>query len=247
MSLPVTGRAGGSAPSPSLEELATVQAPAARTVASARTASTPASNTLSAAPALASGANAPREVPTGRLDYYRQREQDFRARNPGLPPPPYYLDYGDKYARAFSALGPEQLSSAGLAWRDRTLELLQVEMEKARREKGADFAQLERDPQAFKVFAYQTHVTAYLDGGLLSLPTQDLMTIVTTPDLQDLLNPEGLEQVLAVMARVRPESVAAIARATTSRVRQSLEDKVGDLEREARAFMQQRWWEGARP
>ncbi|EPX57821.1 hypothetical protein D187_004700 [Cystobacter fuscus DSM 2262] len=244
MSLPVTGRAGATAPS--LDETVATQgaAPPLPNAPGIRTLAAPERNTLSQAPAASPGANSPREVPTGRVDYYRRREEDFRARNPGVQPPPYYLQYGDKYVRAFSALGPEQLSLAGLEWRDKALKLLQVEMEKARREDGLEFAKLERQPEDFRKFAYKTHVTAYLEAGLLSLSTQDLTTILTTPDLQDLLNKDGLEQILEVLDRVGSKDVATIVNATSSQVRQELQDQAERMDREVKSFMYQRWWDG---
>ncbi|OJH42115.1 hypothetical protein [Cystobacter ferrugineus] len=246
MSLPVTGRAGATAPS--LDETAATQgaAPPSPNALGARTLAAPERNTLSQAPAASPGTNSPREVPTGRMDYYRQRAEDFRARNPGMQPPPYYLQYGDKYVQAFAALGPGQLSLAGLEWRDKALKLLQVEMEKARVASGSDFAELERHPEDFRKFAYKTHVTAYLEAGLLSLSTQDLTTILTTPDLQDLLNKDGLEQILEVLDQVGSKDVATIVNATSSQVRQELQDQAERMEREVKSFMYQRWWDGGR-
>lgn len=175
-------------------------------------------NTVVTAPApVPRGSSAkPTDVPTGTLEYYRQRLNDFVARNPGVQPPPYYLDYGDRYVRAFSALGPEDLSPAGLAWRDKTLEALQKSIETFARKDQADFARLERDPDGFKKFAYATHPKAYLDSGLLDLPAQDLITIMTVPELGDLLNAEGLKQVFEVMEKVRPGDVQDIVLATGS-------------------------------
>lgn len=245
MSPPVSRRADGAVPS--LDELAVAQGAApARSGSGARTQSSSERNTVSQAPASASRANAPREVSVGRLDYYRQRDQDFRARNPGQQPPPYYLEYGDKYVRAFSALGPQQLSREGLEWRDRALKQLQVEMETARTRDGVAFAELERHPQDFKTFAYKTHVKAYLDAGLLSLPTQDLVTILGTPDLADLLDKDGLAQILTVVKEVRSQDVAAIVGATVSEAQRALQDRADGMEREVRSFVQQRWWDGGR-
>lgn len=175
-------------------------------------------NTVVTAPAPAPrGSSAkPTEVPTGTQEYYTQRLNDFVARNPGVNPPPYYLEYGDRYVRAFSALGPQDLSPEGLAWRDRTLKALQEAIETRARGKDAKFAELERDPKAFKDFAYATHAEAYLDSGLLDLPAQDLVKIMTVPELADLLNEAGLKQVFEVLEKVRPEDVQDIALATGS-------------------------------
>jgi hypothetical protein len=244
MSLPVTGRAGGTVLSLDETTAAEGAAPPSRSAPGARSLAAPERNTLSQAPALPPGVNSPREVSPGRMDYYLRRDEDFRARNPGMQPPPYYLQYGDKYVRAFSALGPGQLSLDGLAWRDKTLKLLQGEMEKARRGDGVGFAELERHPEAFRKFAYETHVKAYLEAGLLSLSTQDLTTILTTPDLQDLLNSDGLAQILKVLDEVKSKDVATVVNATSSQVRRDLQDQADRMEREVRSFMDQRWWDG---
>jgi len=175
-------------------------------------------NTVVTAPAPAPrGSSAkPAEVPTGTLEYYKQRLNDFVARNPGVAPPPYYLEYGDRYVRAFSALGPQELSPEGLAWRDRTLKALQEAIETMARGKAAKFAELERDPKGFTEFAYATHPNAYLRSGLLDLPAQDLIKIMTVPELADLLNEAGLKQVFEVLGKVRPEDVQDIVLATGS-------------------------------
>lgn len=244
MTTPVSGnRAGGA--TPSLDELAGAQgaAPTSRAAQTTRTATAQETNTVTRAPASPPGADAPREFPTGKTDYYRKRHLDFVARNPGVPPPPYYLQYGDKYIQRFKALGPEQLSPEGLAWRDRALKGLQDAMETLRGQNGgADFARLERKPGEFQDFAYDTHVGAYLKAGLLELPIQDLKTIVFTPDYQDLLNPKGFEQILSVLWKVRPKDMEAIVAATGSEVlRRDVQPTVEQLEREMKARMAQGW------
>ncbi|MFY0584288.1 hypothetical protein ACN28S_67260 [Cystobacter fuscus] len=71
-----------------------------------------------------------------------------------------------------------------------------------------------------------------------------MKTILTTPDLQDLLNKDGLEQILDVLDRVGPKDVATIVNATSSQVRQELQDQADRMEREVKSFMYQRWWDG---
>jgi hypothetical protein len=165
-------------------------------------------------PPAPSDANSPAPVQTGTLDYYRERYDDFVRRNPGLTPPPYYLNYGDKYVQRFSALGPKDLSPAGLAWRDRCLLNLQNAIEAKRAADPAGFAQLERDPQKFEAFCFDTHAKAYLDAGLLQLPAQDLVRIVTTPDLRDLVSPEGLKQIGQILGSIQPQDLENVAVAT---------------------------------
>ncbi len=151
---------------------------------------------LAAAPSLAEpGACAP----DGGLDYYRCRAADFRDRNPSDAAPEYYLAYGDRYVRRFSAETRPLLSPAGRAWLDRVRAGLQAALEAQRARDPAGFARLERDRSAFLDFAYATHPAAYFAAGLEALPVRDLLIIGSTPDLQDLLTPRGLAQVLAIL------------------------------------------------
>lgn len=163
---------------------------------------------------VASGVDAPAPVKTGTADYYRQRYYDFVRRNPGVTPPLYYLEYGQKYLDRFTYEAEQKLSPAGRLWRARTAVLLQEAMEAKRMEDPAAFAQLERDPDAFKHFAYSTHSKAYLDAGFLDLPVRDLQVIAVTPDLQDMLNPEGIDQMLDVAKQVKGSDIRHIAGAT---------------------------------
>jgi Ca2+-binding RTX toxin-like protein len=131
----------------------------------------------------------------GSLDYYKFRYNDFVRRNPGVVPPDYYLNYGDKYARRFSSETFSGLSNEGKEWLIRTRKNLQKEMENRLNSNPNDYARLERNPDAFRDFAYSTHPDAYLDAGLKRLPLSDLIKIASTPDIQDILTPSGLKQV----------------------------------------------------
>ena len=168
--------------------------------------------------------NQPAEVRTPSNDYYQQRYDDFVRRNPGVTPPDYYLNYGQKYLEKFSALGPKDMSPAGLAWRDKTLKALQEAMESKRAEDPVAFAQLERDPEAFKKFAYDSHPDAYVSSGLFSLPAQDLVKIATTPELRDLLGKDGVKQTVDVIGRLRPEDLARIGSKTLEELGKGIEE-----------------------
>ncbi len=168
--------------------------------------------------------NLPAEVRTPSSDYYRQRYDDFVRRNPGMTPPDYYLNYGQKYLEKFSSLGPKDLSPAGLAWRDKTLKALQEAIETKRAEDPAAFAQLERDPAAFKKFCYDSHPDAYVQSGLFNLPAQDLVKIATTPELRDLLGKDGIRQTADVIGRLRPEDLARIGSKTVEELGRAIDE-----------------------
>ncbi|MDY7226299.1 hypothetical protein [Hyalangium rubrum] len=172
----------------------------------------------------AAARNLPAEVRTPASDYYRQRYDDFVRRNPGMKPPDYYLNYGQKYLEKFSSLGPKDLTPAGQAWRDRTLQALQDAIESKRAEDPVAFAQLERDPEAFKKFAYDTHADAYVKSGLFNLPAQDLVKIATTPELRDLLGKDGVRQIVDVIGRLKPEDLARIGGETVKELGRAIDE-----------------------
>lgn len=129
----------------------------------------------------------------GTRDYYLERYKDFRRRNPGDKAPDYYLNYGLKYFDRFSALRP-MVSNPTQKWIDKTAVKLQQKMEAPNAANGANFAAMERDPEKFKDFAYGTHPSAYLEGGLANVPPQDLGTIPFVPDVGDLATVDGVSQ-----------------------------------------------------
>lgn len=130
----------------------------------------------------------------GDVAYYRARYDDFVQRHPGQKPPAYYLEYGEKYAQRFTRETFGQLTPDGQKWLRRTFELLQARMEDLRANDPVAFEKLERDPEAFKHLAYETHSDAYLDAGLSRLPASDLAIIGLTPDARDLATPDGIKQ-----------------------------------------------------
>lgn len=166
-----------------------------------------------AAPVLPPAAPSPVEV--GSPNYYQQRVDDFKARNPGMEPPDYYLGYGQKYMERFQALDSTDLSSQGLEWRDRTTDALQQAIEDFRTRDPEGFANLERDPEAFREFAFGSHPDAYVNSGLYDLPVQDLLVIAATPDVQDVLSMEGINQSLITVGKLNISDVPEMAWDTT--------------------------------
>lgn len=136
----------------------------------------------------------------GGIDYYRARHDDFVRRHPGVEPPSYYLNYGEKYATRFTEELAPKLSPVGQAWLAQARLNLQVAIEARLKEDPQAFDRLELDDEAFKAFAYDTHPEAYLSAGLEKLPLKDLVRIGLTPDAKDLFSVMGLEQVAEVAA-----------------------------------------------
>ena len=141
----------------------------------------------------------PRPYPErlGTPEWYDARRDDHLIRHEGNPEPPsYYLAYGKKYCLRFSeALYPD-LSDAGQRWLIKTRTYLQLAIEERLLDDPDGFDALESDDERFQAFAFETHARAYLAGGLAALPVEDLLAIAATPDLRDLLTPEGLAQIL---------------------------------------------------
>jgi len=159
-------------------------------------------------------ADNPAPVQVGTREYYQQRLEDFQQRNPGATPPDYYLDYGDKYLERFSSLDSSDLSPAGLAWRDRTIVALQSAIEDLRINDPQRFADLERNPTEFREFAFASHPKAYVDSGLYHLSAQDLSVIALTPDINDVLSQEGIDQTKITIDLLNPGDLPDILGAT---------------------------------
>jgi len=124
----------------------------------------------------------------------------LRPAAPGPEAPDYYLAYGEKYARRFSDETFKKLSPEGQHWLNNTFRLLQDRMEHLRQSQPVEFERLERDPDAFRRFAYETHSDAYLDAGLKDVDYEDLWHIVWTPDLADLATADGAKQAFVTAA-----------------------------------------------
>ena len=145
---------------------------------------------------------APREV-IGTPMYYIWRLENFKKRNPGVTPPTYYMEYGFKYAKRFNDETKPQLSLRGQEWLAETMTNLQLAMELRLSEQ--DGSELELNDDEFTRFAYSTHAKAYLNDKkgktpLSALNTNDLFTIVLTPDLNDICTAEGMKQVWETMS-----------------------------------------------
>lgn len=151
----------------------------------------------------------------GTREYYLERYEDFRLRNPESAAPEYYLDYGLKYFDRFHENKPN-MDPITQGWIDRTGMALQVSMEAARAADPAAFAELERQGEAFRQFAYATHPDAYVNSGLHQVPLADRIAISMTPDFEDLANFEGIGQVVETGTRVVGQDITGAGEAVGS-------------------------------
>lgn len=86
------------------------------------------------------------------------------------------------------------LSEAGQKWVDTTMELLQKAITKILDKDHY----IEKEPGRFMKAAFESHVQAYIDGGILTLSMTDKVDILLTVYPEDLLSPLGIEQAKAV-------------------------------------------------
>jgi RHS repeat-associated protein len=150
-------------------------------------------NPVDCTPGAAKPGSGPTSMPErlGHWSYYDARAADFKARHPDQAPPDYYMNYGTKYAERFTDQLNPRLSDEGKAWLTRARYLLQEEMERYVINDPKGFDKLEQNNDAFREWAYTSHVRAYVDAGLGDLPVQDLWRIVSTPDMKELWDGRG--------------------------------------------------------
>ncbi len=156
----------------------------------------------------------PQPLPTGTDTYYRRRAADFDRRHPDRQQPSYYLKYGDRCLHQFRAVRSD-LSTRGQEWVESTLGLLQEAIEERLQHDPAEFEQLELDDQGFHDFAFSTHAQAYIDGGIFTLPADDLWRILKTPDMTDVVSPDGITEILGLLAKLDRHDIAHIVTRTS--------------------------------
>jgi|SRR5690554_130334 len=122
--------------------------------------------------------------------YYEARAFDFELRNPEAPVPEYYRDYGHKYLHEFKYETKENLSPEGQIWLEDALINLQLAIEDGLKNNP----NIESNSKEFSDFAFETHVDAYVDAGILSLSIIDKVKITLTVEPKDLLSDRGLAQ-----------------------------------------------------
>ena len=101
-----------------------------------------------------------------------------------------------KYFKKFNGEMKETLSDAGKEWVDKTSVALQVKLS----EILVNNPDIELNPDLLEEKAFESHVEAYIESGILSLPMSDKIEILMTVEYNDLVKKEeGREQALEVM------------------------------------------------
>jgi hypothetical protein len=139
----------------------------------------------------------PGPVKVGTKTYYIDRVNDFIKRNPGKKAPSYYISYGDFHLRKFLLETRQTLSPEGKEWLDKTL----VNLQRAIEDKlinTKDGATIENNDDKFTDFAFDTHVKAYEDAGILDLSVMDKIKILLTPTAETLFSDRGLSQAASI-------------------------------------------------
>jgi hypothetical protein len=157
---------------------------------------------------------APKDI-IGTKSYYVFREKDFKNRSENKKTPPdYYLNYGNKYCKAFSEKTRPKLSAQGKTWLDKTLIALQEAIEK----KLKTDPKIELDSTKFRKYAFDSHPDCYLKSGLLKLPADDLVEIGFTPEFKEFFKLETIMQIIEIIKKTKPSEAKAIAKSALNLV-----------------------------
>jgi hypothetical protein len=99
------------------------------------------------------------------------------------------------------------------------------------------FFQLEKDNDAFRRFAYDSHPKTYTDGGLLKLQAGDLFFISKNPDPMHLFSMHGLKQIINIAKQTGLKHGRNLTTGTGSEVGRAV---AGDVESRTKAIPD--WW-----
>lgn len=116
----------------------------------------------------------------GTPDYYQFRNDDFKRRNPDLEAPHYYLDFGKRNLEKYLNETYYKLTQTGKDFLDKVKVSLQRKMEDKLISDPLAFAELERNDEEFREFAYETHIPVYCESGWGELPLSDNREIAWT-------------------------------------------------------------------
>ena len=157
----------------------------------------------------------PRPIPKrllGKTGYYMWRFNDLKAQNPSLNESnnkalDYYKNYGNVYAYRFTNVTSPILSKKGQKWFKQVRLNLQVAIEdrlNPNKFSDANNFQTINGGEDFYNFAFQSHVKAYWNNAksdavpLYKLETLDLVKILLTPDVVDLMSNQGRSQAITM-------------------------------------------------
>lgn len=156
------------------------------------------------------------------------RYADFMKRHTkecGHLPPTYYRAYGYYYCSRFGAyLLPSMTSIVAKNWlKDARLylqkymdlglgqnnigteiQLISKLNEKANQKMSYKKQSIELDDKTFKTYAFSSHVPAYIDGGIENVPLEDLLRIISEPNIQEWMDVETMQQAIQVAEIVYP-------------------------------------------
>lgn len=156
------------------------------------------------------------------------RYADFMKRHTatcGHLPPTYYRAYGYYYCSRFGEyLLPSMKSTEAKNWLKYARQYLQKYMDLGlsqnnigntiklpcklapKASQTMTFAKqtVELDDKTFKTFAFNSHVPAYIDGGIQEIPFTDLLRIIAEPNLQEWMDFETWDQAVQVAEVVYP-------------------------------------------
>lgn len=183
-------------------------------------------------------------IPGNNTDGDWSRHANFMMRHVGCGhrPPAYYVGYGYYYCSTYGVLLSPKLSEQGKLWLRSARFHLQKNMEKGLKmnmASGAIFVPcrrfpnksmsmtapqkgLEVDNALFKTFAFNTHVPAYLDGGLADLPESDLLRIMGQPNIEEWTDKDTWVQAAESSSVVVPEKLKSYAHGTVDLVESAL-------------------------
>ena len=182
-------------------------------------------------------------------DWSRHASFMIRHIGCGHKPPDYYVSYGYYYCSTYGEKLAPRLSPAGKKWLATARMHLQGNMEMGldqnmignsitipsrrypNRSVSLTFArfQLEISKESFKVFAFKTHVPAYLDAGLADLSSFDLLAIGGQPNIEEWFDKATWEQAIDSGTEVSKNKVKGAADTISDAVESALKGLINHL------------------
>lgn len=139
------------------------------------------------------------EKSMGTPQYYIDREKDFvRRYGDKILPPKYYSTYGYEYCSRFNSdRFNNKISDKGKEWVGKVTIALQEKLYQILLKNPG----IELNETKFEYLVFDSHVSAYVDSGLLDLPMSDKLNILFEVDLDVLFLENGKKQVYDVLEK----------------------------------------------